>query len=174
MDRDPKFDQLCRDIHCYYGSQAVPVDGDRTALMLRATGEPWAADEIAQHASRRGTLLTLDELKRAARHKRQQYLASRSAGPNNALVDDYGNVINLAVAECHEIVDAFRALVQLRADTVPGVRSAAVPTQYLRHLLTSLGDALPPRRAEQLLSQIPVYGGEVSLRTVLKLLSRDD
>lgn len=37
---------LWRDIHAYYGSQNVPVDGDRIALMLRATGEPWTSDEI--------------------------------------------------------------------------------------------------------------------------------
>lgn len=165
---------LWRDIHAYYGSQNVPVDGDRIALMLRATGEPWTSDEIESATRSIYRIPSYAEFRGIALSKCPTELpGSDGQGARQALVDDYGNIINLTVAECKELVEAFKAIIQLRMVTGGDVQDAALPVEYFEHVLSSVGDTLPRRYLDTLMSQLHAYDGKITLRALLRLMSRN-
>ncbi|GFE54252.1 EF hand family protein, putative [Babesia ovis] len=174
MDSELKFEQLCKEIYAYYGSNAVNVQGNRAALMLRATGEPWSKEEIEQYTQSRGTNITYEEFRRLARAKRFGTAAnSHNPADYHHVVDDYGTWINLSVSECREIVDAFKAIVQLRG-AVDNRSANSIPTQYLKHVITSVGDPLPRHIVKYLRMEQYGYSGTVSIRTLLRMLSRKE
>ncbi|GBE60262.1 ATPase AAA, putative [Babesia ovata] len=167
------FDALCRDIYAYYSNQLVPVPGDRLAMMLRATGEVWTKEELAQHTSAQGRYFSFNDFHRIAKRKRDAVLSATGVeGVPHVLVDDYGYVINLTVQECQEIVDAFKALLELRCAAGDELRGPVMSVDYFRHVLTSVGDAIPQRLMQQLLSESFTFRSEMSLRTLIKLLNR--
>lgn len=88
-------------------------------------------------------------------------------------MDDYGNIINLTVAECKELVEAFKAIIQLRMVTGGDVQDAALPVEYFEHVLSSVGDTLPRRYLDTLMSQLHAYDGKITLRALLRLMSRN-
>ncbi|KAK1443314.1 hypothetical protein BgAZ_201900 [Babesia gibsoni] len=170
---DTRFESLFRDIYEYYGSPVVPVEGNRQALMLRATGEPFTAEEIEVCTSHGKGISCYEDLWRIARAKRAAGMAQRTNnGSQQALVDDYGNVINLSVSECKEIVDSFKALVQLRMAVDDENRETTIPIKYFHNIMLSTGDRIDPRHMDILLSMLHGYNGHMSLRGLLKLLSR--
>ncbi|ORM39486.1 uncharacterized protein BXIN_2951 [Babesia sp. Xinjiang] len=185
MDVDLKFDELCKEIYTYYSNNAVKAQGSRTAIMLRATGEPWSREEIAQYTSCRNPNITFNEFKRIARTKRFGGPAASGTavclyigrnmllqGAKQALVDDYGNVINLSVNECREIVDAYKTIVELRKDAGDDMNNTTIQLNYLKHLLTHLGDAIPQHILKLIRTDQYAYRGTVSIRTMLKMLGR--
>ncbi|CDR94561.1 hypothetical protein, conserved [Babesia bigemina] len=168
-----EFDALCRDIYAYYSNQLVTVPGERLAMMLRATGEVWTKAELDRHTSAHGQYFSFDDFHKIARRKRDAALAATGVeGVPHVLVDDYGYVINLTVAECQEIVDAFKALLELRCAAGDELRGPVISIDYFRHLLTSVGDVIPKQLMQQLLSDGLAFRSEMSLRTLIKLLNR--
>ncbi|EDO07438.1 uncharacterized protein BBOV_IV010850 [Babesia bovis T2Bo] len=175
MDNEVEYKELCREIYNYYSSKAIPAKGNRTALMLRATGEPWNKQEIEQYTSCRNPDMKFDDFWKIAKAKRFGIgHNTRNPADYQHLVDEYGTWINLSVNECMEIVTAFKAIVQLRGAVDNSMAPSTINTQYLMHLLTHVGDPIPRHTVKYLKMDQHGYNGRVSIRTMLKMLGRKE